>query len=191
MGLFGKKEKKSETEIPSLPKLPRLPEFPDMGLSEDRTIHQLPSFPSNSFGKKFSRDSIKDAVSGERGERDFYADDFSDREREMRMMRGPLRKPLSEEVDEGDLEEKEFPEKEEKMSFRQEAEPVFVRIDRFEEGLRVFDGIKKQISEIERILAETRGLKEKEEAELRSWEDELKKMKMEIERMGRDIFSKV
>ena len=187
MGLFGKKEKKSETEIPSLPKLPRLPEFPDMGFAADKTIHQLPSFPSSSIGKKFSRDSIKDAVSGERGEGDFYADESPDDE--IRMMRGPLRKPLSEEIDEREM--REFPEREEKMSFKQEAEPLFVRIDRFEEGLRIFEGIKNQISEIERALAETRGLKEKEEAELRSWEDELKRMKMEIERMGRDIFSKV
>ena len=76
-------------------------------------------------------------------------------------------------------------------SFRQEAEPVFVRIDRFEEGLKLFEGIKNQISEIERVLAETRRLKEREEAELHSWENELKRMKGEIEKMGRDIFSKV
>lgn len=186
MGLFGKKEKKSETEIPVLPRLPRLPELPDMEFMGDRTIHQLPSFPSNSIGKKFSQDSIKDAVSGERGGEDFYADEFSDNE--MRMMRGPLRKPLTEEMEE-DIGAG-FPERA-RGTFRQEAEPVFVRIDRFEEGLKIFEGIKNQISEIERVLAETRRLKEKEEAELNSWENELKRMKMEIERMGRDIFSKV
>ncbi len=74
---------------------------------------------------------------------------------------------------------------------RQEAEPVFVRIDKFEEGLKLFERIKNQLYEIERVLAETRKLKEKEEAELHSWENELKRMKMEIEKMGRDIFSKV
>jgi len=186
MGLFSKKEKKSETDIPALPRFPRLPDFPDM---DDRTIHQLPRFPSNSFGKKFSRDSIKDAVSGERGDGNFYADEFSDDE--MRMMREPLRKPMTEEMEEDT--EAEFPGRTERMRevFRQEAEPVFVRIDRFEEGLKIFEGIKSQISEIERVLAETKRLKEREDAELHSWENELKRMKGEIEKMGRDIFSKV
>ncbi|HKZ33918.1 MAG TPA: hypothetical protein VJ142_01615 [Candidatus Nanoarchaeia archaeon] len=187
MGLFGKKEKKSETEIPALPRLPRLPEFPDLGSMGDRTIHQLPSFPSNSIGKKFSRDSIKDAVSGGRGGEDFYADEFSGDE--MRMMREPLRKPFAEEME--DVEERPESTGRLRGSFRQEAEPVFVRIDRFEEGLKLFEGIKNQLSEIEGVLAETRKLKEREEAELHSWENELKRMKMEIEKMGRDIFSKV
>ena len=187
MGLFGKKEKRGESmdELPALPKLPRLPELQDMGSIGSRTIHQLPSFPSSSIGKKFSRDSIKDAVSGERGEEDFYADEFSDDE--MRMTREPLRRPLTEEVEE-DMERR-FPERQGVL--RQEAEPVFVRIDKFEEGLKLFEGIKNQLYEIERVLAETRKLKEKEEAEIHSWENELKRMKMEIEKMGRDIFSKV
>ena len=185
MGLFGKKEKKGEEGIPALPRLPRLPDFQEMEDRNDR-IHQLPSFPSNSLGKKFSRDSIKDAVSGERGEEDFYADELSGDE--IRMMREPLRRPMTEEME----EEMEMPERTGMTgSFRQEAEPVFVRIDRFEEGLKMFEGIKNQMSEIERILAETKRLKEKEEAELRSWENELKRMKSEIEKIGRDIFSKV
>jgi len=187
MGFFSKKEKKGEMGVPSLPRLPRLPDFPDMEPMSDRAIHQLPIFPSNSIGKKFSRDSIKDAVSGERGEKDFYADEFSDDE--MRMMREPLRRPMTKEMEE---ETEEGFERAGKMSsFRQEAEPVFVRIDRFEEGLKLFEGIKNQISEIERVLAETKRLKEKEEAELHSWENELKRMREEIEKMGRDIFSKV
>ncbi|MEK6847590.1 MAG: hypothetical protein AABX50_00510 [Nanoarchaeota archaeon] len=187
MGLFGNKEKRSEAEIPALPKLPRLPDLP-MDSMGDRMIHQLPSFPSSSFGKKFSQDSIKDAVSGER-EGGFNADDFFDEE--TRRMREPLRKPMAEEVEE-EIEE-EFPERLEKprQMFRQEAEPVFVRIDRFEEGLKLFETVKNQISEIERVLAETKRLKEKEEAELRSWGDELKKMRGEIEKIGQDVFSKV
>ncbi len=187
MGLFGRKEKRGEpiNEIPALPKLPRLPELPDMESIGNRAINQLPSLPSNSIGRKFSRDSIKDAVSGERGEEDFYADEFPDNG--IGTMRGPLRRPLTEEV--GEDTERGFPERAE--GFRKEAEPVFVRIDRFEEGLRIFEGIKNQIYDIERVLAETKRLKEKEEAELHAWENELKRMKMEIEKMGRDIFSKV
>jgi len=186
MGLFSKKDKKREPEIPTLPKLPKLP---DLSEWEERDISALPSFPSNNIGKKFSQNSIKDAVSGEKEDDNFYADEFPDSE--MRMMQEPPRKPLAEEVEE-EIDE-EFPEIPIKSAskFRQEAEPVFVRIDKFEEGLRTFEAIKSQISEIEKILAETRGIKEKEEIELRSWENELKRMGGEIEKIGRDIFSKI
>lgn len=201
MGLFGRKEKKggSMDEIPALPRLPRLPEFPEIGAGmEDQTIRQLPSFPSSSIGKRFSQDSIKDAVSGGRGGENVYADDFSGNE--IRMMQEPLRRPFAEEVEDEEEESTGnrmvFPQRQSERpgngsGFRQELEPVFVRIDRFEDGLRIFEDIKNQISEIERVLAETKRLKEKEEAELRSWEEELKRMKIEIEKMGRDIFSKV
>ena len=216
MGLFGKKEKKSEFEkdIPSLPSLPRLPELPYLESEnksmDRREVNQLPSFPSNSIGKRFSRDSIKDAVSGGRGEEDFYADDFSDDDDEMRRMQGPLRRPLTEEIEEDEIRER-MPGRdrisrrdmgmkrttdmdrmggEMEMGMR-ELEPMFVRIDKFEEGLKLLESIKGQISDIESILAETKRLKEKEEAELHSWENELKRMKMELEKMGRDIFSKI
>ncbi len=188
MGLFSKKEKPADSGIPMLPKLPRLPDLPDMEEYDERSIHQLPSLPSNSIGAKFSRDTIKDAVSGERG-RDFYADDFS--EEEMRMMRDPLRRPTTEEVEEEIEEEMEMPRRQMSPGLRQEVEPVFVRIDRFEEGLKLFETIKDQINAIERALADTKKVKEREEAELNSWESELKRMKEEIEKIGRNIFSKL
>ncbi len=187
MGFFDRKEKKSEEGIPTLPRLPKLPELPDM---EEENSRGLPSFVSNSSGKKFSNNSIKDAVSGESGDEDFYADDFPD-DRGMMQESLPLAKPRTEEVDEGI--QRRFPEKKEKMreSFRQEAESVFVRIDKFEDGLKIFENIKDRISEIEKILADTKRLKEKEEAELNSWESELKRMEAEIEKIGKDIFSKI
>ncbi|MCX6749334.1 MAG: hypothetical protein NTW17_01140 [Candidatus Pacearchaeota archaeon] len=186
MGLFSKKEKKSEEGIPELPRLPRLPDFPEM---EDEDIPLLPRFPSSPLGRKFSQHSIKDAVSGEKEDKDFYADEFPGSG--MRMTQEPLRKSMTEEVEE-EIDE-EFPEKSSPMikTFRQESEPVFIRIDKFEEGLRTFEAIKSQISEIEKILAETKRIKEKEDIELRSWENELKRMKGEIEKISRDIFSKI
>jgi hypothetical protein len=193
MGLFSKKEKKSESGIPVLPTLPRLPELPELPEREDyheRNIHQLPSLPSSSIGAKFSRDTIKDAVSGEMGnENKMYEEDFSDDD--MRMMREPLRRPTTEELE--DEIEEEFRERPRRPSarYREETEPVFIRIDKFEEGLKLFETVKRQISDIEKILADTKRMKEKEEIELNAWEAELKKMKEEIEKIGNNIFSKV
>jgi len=187
MGLFSRKEKIEDSRIPMLPMLPRLPDLPDMEDYPDRTIHQLPSLPSSSIGAKFSRDTIKDAVSGEKSGGDFYADDSED---EMRMMREPLRRPTTEEMEEEREEFRERPSRQTSM-YREEAEPVFIRIDRFEESMKLFETIKQQISEIERVLADTKRIKEKEEAELNSWEGELRRMKEEIEKIGTNIFSKV
>ncbi len=194
MGLFSRKEKTVDSGIPMLPRLPRLPDLPDMEDFPEGNIHQLPSLPSNSIGARFSRDTIKDAVSGEkRGGKDFYADDFSDDE--MRMMHEPLRRPLAEEMEDNVGESREefhdIPRRVSGLGLREEAEPVFVRIDRFEEGLRLFEAVKDQISAIERSLAETRRIKEREEIELQAWENELKKMREEMEKIGRNVFSKI
>lgn len=191
MGLFGKKERKVEP-MPEVPVLPRLPDLPDMNGYSDMPIHQLPSFPNSSMGAKFSRDTIKDAVSGE-GRGEFYADDFSGDD--MRMMQEPLRRPLTEEMKE-DMEEEmaglpEIPRRPIASGFRAETEPVFIRIDRFEEGLKLFETVKDQISAIEKNLAETKRIKEREEAELQAWEAELKRMKDEMEKISSNIFSKV
>mgnify|MGYP001614977639 CR=1 FL=1 len=184
-----------------MPRLPRLPELPDMGMGmEDKSIRQLPSFPSNSIGKRFSQDSIKDAVSGGRGGRDFYADDVSGDE--MRMMQEPLRKPFAEEME--DMQEEDrgkgmvFPQRQgfERpgaggVGFRQELEPVFVRIDKFEEAISSFHEIKKKVSEIEHLLKTVKEVKAKEESELGEWEFELQKIKSKIEGIDKSLFSEL
>jgi len=69
--------------------------------------------------------------------------------------------------------------------------PVFIRIDKFEESLRIFKETKDKLDEIESLLNQTKELKDKEEEELSSWEKEIQDMKSQIDRVDRDIFSKV
>lgn len=195
MGLFKRKEKKVEKkEVPSLPELPRLPDFPrleDQDPNLKNSLSQLPRFPSNSFGKKFSRESIKDAVTGKKeGDRGSEIDEFE--------MMGKMKEPLKRSVRELPYEDmEEYDEDEESMEMsearmmRGEAEPVFIRIDKFEEGLRIFEEIKRKITKIEKILGETKRIKEKEEGELQDWENELRTIKNQIEKIDRDIFSKI
>ena len=71
------------------------------------------------------------------------------------------------------------------------AEPVFIRIDKFEESMKVFHAIRSQISEIESLVKETKDIKSKEEQELASWEKEIQKIKNEIDKVNNDIFSRV
>jgi len=71
------------------------------------------------------------------------------------------------------------------------AEPVFIRIDKFEESMKVFQTIRSQISEIDKLITDTKEIKAKEEQELASWEKEMQKIKNEIEKVDNEIFSRV
>ena len=188
MGLFNKKVETSKNFIPlKLPDLPKLPDFP--GIEEDSdSLPQLPSFPVNSLGNKFSQNTIKEAITGKKeNEEDFDADDFA--ENRMQKMHSPLRNPRIKEMS---YEESEIPE--EFAGARRmikASQPIFVRIDKFEESLHIFEKIRKQISEIESTLREIKIAKEEEEKELTHWENEIKNVKEKVERINDDIFSKI
>jgi len=96
MGWFGKKEGKREGI--SLPELPKIPELPSLGKSRDFdriTLPNLPSYPNSSFGKKFSQNAIKDAVSGEEEdeiEEDFDENEFPEKEETPKSVPGFVKK---------------------------------------------------------------------------------------------------
>ena len=71
------------------------------------------------------------------------------------------------------------------------AEPVFIRIDKFEESIKIFQEIKSQISDIEKLIKNTKEIKAKEEEELTSWETEIQTVKNQIEKVNQDIFSRI
>jgi len=184
MGLFGKKKEKKKEEVPSLAELPKLPEL-DSPKKFEEDFHRLPSFPSNSFGKKFSQDSIKEAVKGEDYDEDFES--FNPDE----IIEGSLKKPQIRELeDEVEAEEMGGRRRFGKRSVV-ESEPIFVRIDKFEDAMKIFDHTKRQLSEIENILGHVKKVKDDEERELQEWENNLKNMKSQIEKVDRDIFSKI
>ena len=197
MGFFGKNKKEVRKEASySLPELPKLPDFPPFE-KEEKIKYSLPIFPSSSLGTKFSRDTIKGAVSGDEDE-SFDEDEFDD---EYEMSQIQMKKPMTREIEDQPLKsfEKEFPkkhyEKNVKRTFESSApapqEPIFVRIDKFEDSLKIFSNTKKKLSEIEKTLDEMRKVREKEEAELREWENEIRLMKGHIEKVDRDVFSKI
>jgi len=175
MALFKKKEK-NEEEVPKFPELPKLPEFPDVKENHDGPVPQLPSFPNSSLGDKFSQNTIKEAVTGKKEDEGDKADEFADEE--MQMMPKPLvTKPGNM------LQKNEKPETNKK-------EPIFIRIDKFEEGSQIFEEVKKQIISIEKMSADVAKTKEREDKELASWEAELKEIKEKIEKIDQNIFSK-
>lgn len=199
MGWFEKKGEKERRipPLPELPELPKLPEFDYLGDKkqkiESREINYLPSLPNNSFGNKFSQNAIKDAVSGEKEDEEvFDADEFED---ENRMMQKPLEKkisPIRKKSLTREIGEEEIPEEfEEAASKVRRAEPIFVRIDKFEDAMHSFEETSKKILEIEKMLRDIKKIKEEEEKELEVWENEMQSIKQEIEKIDKDIFSKI
>lgn len=191
MGWFKKKEsgvkdnRKMPNDIPSLPELPRLPEISDKKRREEK-IPQLPSFPNNSLGKKFSQDSIKEAVTGGKEVmEDLDIEYIAPRGKEIRTMSSSPSKEMKTDY------------KKERMTLPHnqlrelKQEPVFIRIDKFEESLKIFEDIKNQIAEIDKMLRQTKTLKDEEEKELAAWEQNMREIKSQIEKIDQDIFSKI
>jgi hypothetical protein len=200
MGWFNKEKKEiparlgSTREIPSkIPELPSLPELPEFPYSQENDfpkekLHQLPSFPNNSIGNKFSQHTIKEAMNGEEeDEEGFEANDFS-REIGTRMMPKPVKQFSNRTIEEQERVPRVFKEAAQKVK---EAEPIFVRIDKFEEGVRTFRRAKERISEIEKNLGEIKKIKYEEEQEMINWENEIQSIKKEIEKVSDEIFSKL
>lgn len=175
MGLFNKKEKKRvfSDEPPELPKLPEFPNFAEKEETPEDRILQLPSLPNGELGNKFSQNMIKDAVTGKKEEIGVEADEPV--EEEMPVMQKPLlqKEPVK------------------KDSAEIKAQPIFIRIDKFDEGSQTFEEVKKKIEGIEKMFSEVKRIKEKEEKELTDWAEEIKQIKEKVEKINKTIFSKI
>lgn len=210
MSLFGKKQPESKPALPKLPELPKLPgyneqqptnfqveepeikEFPTMPEEmtqefepQPQEIHQLPSFPTSEVGEQFSQNSIKNAVVG---------DDFDEETPEMGYKEIEMPQETMQSTPEPMIEAPKIeaqPMIDSEPEKPKSNEPIFIRIDKFEESMKIFDGVKGKLGEIEHMLNEVKELKEKEQEELTGWEDSIQKLKLQIEKVDRDIFSKI
>jgi len=190
MRWFGKKKKKPEMSY-SLPEMPKLPELPKIGDDLNR-LPQLPSYPSDSLDEKFSRSVIKDAISGEEdGDKEvFESNDFFPESKERMMQKPP--KYLTKKISTENI--RTLPEIKDQNFIKtrtKESEPVFVRIDKFEESLDIFEKTKKKLVEMEKFLFEIKRIREREESELQEWENEMQVIKKQFEKIDRDLFSKI
>jgi len=190
MGWFNKNKKGEEgKERISLPELPELPELPKLDFEEE-SLPQLPKFPTNSFGERFSRNAIKDAIAGKKEGDEILADE-DEEDYEMLEMPESLKFPVTKEIEYEKPRKMRGEESREPIKKFEKKEPVFIRIDRFEQALKTFTAAKEKVSELERMLKEIRKIKEQEEKELGAWELEIQSVKTQIEKVDRDIFSKI
>ena len=74
-----------------------------------------------------------------------------------------------------------FPRKPSKIKMIKPIKPIYIRLDKFKQGLESFGEIKSKVQEIEHLLKGVKELREKEEKELGEWEKEIQIIKSIIE----------
>ena len=182
MSLFNKKRGTEHMGTPDLSEIPELPRLPELSEEFLPSIHQLPSFPNNSLGDRFSQNTIKEAVTGrEEGDFEEIVDEFEGLEDHQKIQKPQMKRYIE-------------PPKSSLKPLREmthEAEPLFVRLDKFKESHVILDDVKKQMHEITHLLNETNSIKEKEGEQLREWETKLQEIKNNIEKIDEDLFSKI
>lgn len=211
MGLFSKKEEKGKDAVPTLPDLPPLPVLPDLEEGQGE-LPRLTGSQTYDSKKEFSSNDIKKAINGKKEEEEEISeeDDFVENKGQM-IQESPGRefqyvhprsfikeKPSEDERKISDYgyskrrTNKEVPEGFEEANKKiKESEPIFIRIDKFEESRKVLQRAKAQISEIENTLNRIKSIKQEEDRELESWEQEILNIKDRISRVEENLFSKL
>ncbi len=153
-----------------LPKLPSLP--------------ALPSFPKSESGDDASIQAVKSMIGLPPGARaQSYPQDYSQTSQIFQKPASqliPSMMPSTASVSPASAN-----------PFTREAEPIFVKIDKFKEAVENFAKVKEKISDIEAMLAKIKELKEKEEQELGAWEREVQMMKSRVESIDNSLFKRV
>ena len=199
----------------TLPQLPRYPTTPLNNKFSQNIIRNEPETRNfliprrDRANSSFQEESqIKEAISGEKGKM-FEADEFV---REQMMSEQEVKpSDFARFNSEGEFEKSERGREQSRLGFPHKMEmpskdfetrnwqesktkktgQVFIRIDKFEESLKIFEITKSKIVEMERTLEDIKKLKEKEEKELSYWMAEIQTIKNQTEKVEKDIFSKL
>ncbi|MBM3234136.1 hypothetical protein FJZ19_03505 [Candidatus Pacearchaeota archaeon] len=172
-------QKKSEEKPKdkSLPELPELPELPGLPISPDivkEELPVLPTFPNSETGDKINQEAIKSS---------FEPQKIKPYTKEISSPKEVIKTPIK-------LMTKELPIS--RIEPRAvEKQPVFVRIDKFQEAIKNFEDIRKKLFEIENYLSEIKAIRLKEEKELEGWETEILELKNKLESIDSLVFKKI
>lgn len=166
MGLFSKKKTEEKQELPPL----RFPEF----------NKELPSYESSI---PTSEPSItkKAAVQS------------------MPSINIPIRKPMPTRTEEKGFpmqkpqerfrpEERTLPRMEERRDFKPKERTLYIKIEKYKDLVAKIDEIKAKVGEAERTLQKLNQLKTEEEGELRTWQNELGRIKDMLMNIDRNLF---
>ncbi len=213
MALFNKKDR-----VPELPLSPTLPELPKPKKTE---LPELPSFPKDKENDSLNQDMVKSAISDnipeenevieEPGELDFppvsspilpgRASIMSIETPTVKEIKAPEHSPIPappvkytpkpklQHSEEPAVRFHSIPKGGAAMS--DNTEPIFIRIDKFQLAKKNLEQIKEKVEEMEQVIGKIRAIKEKEEEDIKSWSDEVAKLKMSISQIDSNVFSQI
>ncbi|MDP1728580.1 MAG: hypothetical protein Q8L27_00060 [archaeon] len=75
--------------------------------------------------------------------------------------------------------------------FEQRKEPVFVKLDKFKDSVHKFDEIKSKVSDIDSTLKKIKEIRDKEEGELKAWEEKVQLIKEKVDNIDNSLFSRM
>ena len=70
-------------------------------------------------------------------------------------------------------------------------EPIFVKIDKFNDALNNFEAIKQKIAEIDSLLKKVKETRTKEQDEIDSWEREVEEIMSKVNNIDQKLFNKL
>jgi peptidoglycan hydrolase CwlO-like protein len=172
MAFFGRKKEDSNARE-------NLPELPGISRAES-SLPPLPSFPKTPAGDSLSLNAIKSSV----GESTSTQSSLPSIDREPKQIRR---------MESGDWEAGQRAPIISGLSSPRvvNKEPVFIKIDKFKDVVKKFEDIKSKVEEIDSSLRKIKEVKEKEDAELKSWEQEAQLIKERITAIDDSLFNKI
>jgi hypothetical protein len=166
---FFKKSEARKIDLPEIPGSPELPELPQ----ENEPIPPLPTFPRTQIGNNMGLQAIKSTVNGDTDNPGYNTEEEDTKKRT---------------VEWSDLPE---PTKLETKKYSIDKEPIFVKLDKFKDAVEKFQQVKEKVSEIESTLKKIKEIKDKEDTELKSWEEEVMAIKEKVENIDSSLFNKI
>jgi len=184
MGLFSHKKEESSNLNSKLPELPdiRLPDLPPDSTNSDEPsdTQPLPKFPDNSSGSSFGLQAIKSNVG------------FRQKPQEEEQEDNKTTMEISDSSEYRASEiAKRYPPVNNERKYSPTKEPIFIKLDKFKDVVEKFEEIKDKIKDIDDSIKQIRELKEKEEQELKLWEEEVSAIKEKAANIDSSLFSKI
>ena len=70
-------------------------------------------------------------------------------------------------------------------------EPIFVRIDKYQESKENLQEVKRKILEIESLLRDIKEIKSREDSQLREWDSDIQEAKAKLDKIDKIMFQKM
>ena len=190
MGFFSKEKEK----VPELPVLPNPPVIPQVPKKETK---ELPELPHTNFGENLNQKMVKSAINDSSMDENIeqLPKNFKLGEKEVDLIPVVPQEPIisKEEITPMIHEKKtlELPADVEVKHLTEKSEPIFVRIDKFQQADKDFTEIKRMVKDIGETQKKIKDIKIKEDAEISGWSHEIEKVKARLEEIDSDIFGRL